>query len=115
EASQMKVAEALIALSAMRAEATVVLCGDDRQLAPVLRGRYEADSGTLFGSVFAHFAAHFPRLTLRESRRMNRALVEYPRELFYPGLVSRVPERRVACAPGAEDGEDALLRELFMN
>src|SRR5690606_18962504 len=43
EASQMKVAEALIALSAMRAEATVVLCGDDRQLAPVLRGRYEAD------------------------------------------------------------------------
>lgn len=115
EASQVKVSEALIALSALRAGGQVILCGDDRQLAPIIRGRYATGGDTLFGSVFSHFASfpeHFPRLTLRESRRMNRALVEYPRELFYPGLVSMCPEHTVGCVPGTEhlrDGVDAML------
>ncbi|HET7321742.1 MAG TPA: ATP-binding protein, partial [Longimicrobiaceae bacterium] len=113
EASQMKVAEALIALSSMRPRAQVVLCGDDRQLAPVRKGQYGEELGSLFGSVFSHFAEHFTRLPLRESRRMNAALVRYPRELFYPGLVSMVPERRVAETGGA--GEDELLRDLFLH
>ncbi len=114
EASQMKVGEALIALSSLRAGARLVLCGDDRQLSPVVRGRYSADAGTLFGSIFGHMAAHHPRLALRESRRMNRALTEYPRRLFYPGLVSMVPDRRLARGPSAEAGEDAMLRDLFL-
>lgn len=114
EASQMKVAEALIALSAMRRGARVVLCGDDRQLAPVVRGRYSDEAGSLFGSIFSHMAAHYPRLTLRESRRMNRALVEYPRQVFYPGLVSRVPERRISCHAGPVGAGDEMLRDLFM-
>ncbi|HEX2093281.1 MAG TPA: AAA domain-containing protein [Longimicrobiaceae bacterium] len=115
ESSQMKVTEALIALSSIRARGQVILCGDDRQLAPVIRGRYGAGNDSLFGSVFARFAGFFPRLTLRESRRMNRALVEYPRELFYPGLVSMCPEERIRCADhGAPADElDALLRDLF--
>ncbi|HEX2218272.1 MAG TPA: AAA domain-containing protein, partial [Gemmatimonadales bacterium] len=116
EASQMKVSEALIALSAIRPGGQVVLCGDDKQLAPVIRGRYGARDGTLFGSVFGHFAASFPKLALRESRRMNRALVQYPRELFYPGLVSMCPEERVRPAAGSAhlaDEVDELLWEVF--
>ncbi|HET8655847.1 MAG TPA: AAA domain-containing protein [Longimicrobiaceae bacterium] len=114
EASQMKVAESLIALSAMRPGAQVILCGDDRQLAPVRRARYEGEMGSLFGSAFSHFAERFPKLPLRESRRMNAALVAYPRELFYPGLVSIVPERRIRLAEGSA-GDDAALRELFLD
>ncbi|HKP75616.1 MAG TPA: ATP-binding protein, partial [Longimicrobiaceae bacterium] len=116
EASQMKVPDALIALSSIRPGGRVLMCGDDRQLAPIVRGRYDADN-TLFGSVFAHFAARFGRLALRESRRMNRALADYPRRTFYPGLVSMVPERRIAVSEGATAGTeplDALLRETFL-
>jgi hypothetical protein len=42
----MKVPEALIALSSVRRGVRVVLCGDDRQLAPVLRGSYDEDART---------------------------------------------------------------------
>jgi len=116
EASQMKVPDSLIALSSIRPGGRVVLCGDDRQLAPVVRGSYD-DEETLFGSAFAHFASRFGRLPLRESRRMNDALVDYPRRTFYPGLVSMVPHRRVAVsAEGVDlaDPVDALLWETFL-
>lgn len=115
EASQMKVAESLIALSSARAGARVILCGDDRQLAPVLRGRYGKDAGTLFGSAFGHFASHTRPAVLRESRRMNEALARYPRRLFYPGLVSMRPDYRVAVAPAALSPADALIRDLFLD
>lgn len=116
EASQIKVSEALIALSSLRPGGQVILCGDDKQLAPVIRGRYGARDDTLFGSVFSHFAESFPKLALRESRRMNRALVEYPRELFYPGLVSMCPEERVRLTAGTAhllDELDTLLWDVF--
>jgi DNA replication ATP-dependent helicase Dna2 len=116
EASQMKVSEALIALSSLRPGGQVILCGDDKQLAPVIRGRYGSEGDTLFGSVFSRFAESFPKLTLRESRRMNRALVQYPRELFYPGLVSMCPDERVrtaACTEHLADALDALLWDVF--
>jgi hypothetical protein len=116
EASQMKAAESLIALSALRPGGQLVLCGDDRQLSPVIRGSYGDEAGSLFGSVFTHFAGFVPKLPLRESRRMNAALVEYPRELFYPGLVSMTPARAIRLAGKRleEAEEDALLRELFL-
>jgi DNA replication ATP-dependent helicase Dna2 len=116
EASQIKVSEALIALSSLRPGGQVILCGDDKQLAPVIRGRYGARDDTLFGSVFSRFAESFPRLALRESRRMNRALVEYPRELFYPGLVSMCPEERVRLTAGTAhllDELDSMLWDVF--
>jgi hypothetical protein len=116
EAGQVKVPDALIALSSIRPGGRVLMCGDDRQLAPIVRGRYDAEN-TLLGSVFAHFAARFGRLALRESRRMNRALVNYPRHTFYPGLVSMVPDRRIAISRDAVEGGDALdglLRETFL-
>jgi hypothetical protein len=115
EASQVKVPEALVAMSSLRAGGRLVLCGDDRQLAPVVRGSYGGEGDTLFGSVFTHFAARYRRLMLRESRRMNAALVEYPRDQFYPGLFSVVSRRRLDVAPTAptDDAVDALLWELI--
>lgn len=116
EASQMKVPDSLIALSSIRRGGRVILCGDDRQLAPVVRGSYDEEE-TLFDSAFAHFAGRFGRLPLRESRRMNEVLVDYPRRTFYPGLVSMVPERRIAgSAEGVDlsDPLDALLWETFL-
>ncbi|HYH79957.1 MAG TPA: AAA domain-containing protein [Longimicrobium sp.] len=115
EASQMKVADSLIALSSIRRGGRVLLCGDHRQLAPIVRGSYDAEN-PLFGSAFALFAQRFGRMTLRESRRMNGPLVAYPRRTFYPGLVSVHPGRRLAVAPPAEGTEamDALIRDAFL-
>jgi predicted RecB family nuclease len=112
EASQMKVADSLIALSSLRRGGRVILCGDDRQLAPIVRGSYE-EGETLFGSAFAHFAGLFGRLALRESRRMNEPLVRYPRRIFYPGLVSVVPERRLSVSAEGVDLADPLDAALW--
>lgn len=116
EASQMKVPDALVALSSIRRGGRVILAGDDRQLPPILHGRYPRED-TLFGSAFAHFAERFGRFQLRESRRMNRALVRWPRRLFYPGLVSMDPRRRLSLAPDAvdlSDPLDSLLWDAFL-
>jgi hypothetical protein len=116
EASQMKVPDALIALSSIRRGGRVILAGDDRQLAPILHGSYPRDE-TLFGSAFTHFARHFGMMGLRESRRMNRALVRWPRRLFYPGFVSMDPGRRLSLSSEAvdlSDPLDALLWEVFL-
>jgi DNA replication ATP-dependent helicase Dna2 len=116
EASQMKLPEALIAVSSLRDGGQVILCGDHQQLAPVIHGRYGDAADTLFGSVFAHVAAGVPPLPLRESRRMNEALVEYPRTHFYPGLVSVLPGQRIGVGPHTtEEAEvDRLLAECFL-
>ena len=112
EASQMKVPDALIALSSIRRGGRVILAGDDRQLPPILRGRYPREE-TLFGSAFSHFARHFGRFQLRESRRMNRPLVRWPRRLFYPGFVSTDPHRRLMVSAEAVDLSDPLDRLLW--
>ena len=116
EASQIPVAEALIALSAIRAGGQVILAGDDRQLAPVRRGGTDASGNTLFSSIFVHLARSFDRLPLRETRRLNPGLVRYPRQLFYPGLRSRSADRiMLAPAPDAEDPLDALVADVFLD
>jgi hypothetical protein len=116
EASQMKVPDALIGLSSIRRGGRVILAGDDRQLPPILHGRYPREE-TLFGSAFTHFADRFGRYPLRESRRMNRALVRWPRRLFYPGFVSKDAERRLMVSADAvdlNDPLDALLWDVFL-
>jgi DNA replication ATP-dependent helicase Dna2 len=116
EAAQMKVPEALVALSSVRGGARVILAGDDRQLAPILRGRY-AGAGTLAGSAFSHLAARFGRLPLRESRRMNEALVRWPARNFYPGYRSAEPHRTLHTAGkgrGAGDPLDGALGEALL-
>ena len=116
EASQVQLPEALVALSSLRRGGRVLLAGDDRQLAPILQGRYPAEE-SLFGSAFTHFAERFGRLALRESRRMNEVLVRWPRRLFYPGFVSVDADRRILPDPAAaapSDPLDALLRDAFL-
>jgi DNA replication ATP-dependent helicase Dna2 len=106
EASQIKVPEALVALSSLRRGGRVILAGDDRQLPPILRGRYPEEE-TLFGSAFAHFAAGYGRRMLRESRRMNEPLSDFPRRIFYPGLYSADPDARLCfAAPHEPLGDD---------
>jgi superfamily I DNA and/or RNA helicase len=46
---------------------------------------------------------------------MNEALVAYPRKLFYPGLFSARPDRRVALADLPLPVEEAALRDLFLD
>jgi len=114
EASQIRMADALIPLSSIRPGGRALLYGDDRQLAPIVRGEY-GEEDSLFASAFTHLAERFGRETLRESRRMNRVLVRYPRRLFYPGLVSRVADRRLQARPATGgDPLDHLLRESFL-
>ncbi|HEU0012420.1 MAG TPA: AAA domain-containing protein [Longimicrobium sp.] len=116
EASQVRVPEALVALSSLRPGGRVIVCGDDRQLPPILRGRYPREE-TLFGSAFAHFAGLYGRFALRESRRMNRPLVRWPRRVFYPGFHSAEPNRRLRIGrEGVDlsDPLDALLWDAFL-
>ncbi|HEU0055446.1 MAG TPA: AAA domain-containing protein, partial [Longimicrobium sp.] len=114
EASQMKVAESLVALSSARRGARVILAGDDRQLAPIVRGSYPEDD-PLFGSTFSYHSERFGRVMLRESRRMSEGLIDYPRRLFYPGLVAWEPEREIRTLPEVDlsDPLDALLWDVF--
>ena len=116
EASQMRIPEALVALSSIRRGGRVILAGDDRQLAPIVRGTYPEDD-PLFGSVFAFFGEKFRPVALRETRRLNGPLAAYPRELFYPGLRSADPDDRIAVsAANADlaDPVDALLWDAFL-
>lgn len=114
EASQMRVPDALVALSSLRRGGRLLLAGDDRQLPPIVHGRYPAED-TLFGSAFGHFAARFGRVMLRESRRMNRALVRWPRRLFYPGFTSVEADRRLRLVETPPpDPLDALLLDAFL-
>ncbi|HOU41735.1 MAG TPA: AAA domain-containing protein, partial [Promineifilum sp.] len=57
EASQMKVAEALIAFGAARPDGAVILAGDDRQLPPIIHGDYPAEHREMLSSVFAFMRA----------------------------------------------------------
>ena len=106
EASQMGVAEALIALSSLQSGGQVILCGDDRQLAPVAWTRAE--------SVYARFARWMTPVMLRDSHRMNEVLAAYPRIAFYPGLTSVSPDRRIGYFPSFAGEQDALFRDLFL-
>ena len=113
----MKVAEALIALSALRAGRAGVLCGDDRQLAPVVRGPLRRGRGLpLRLGLLAPRASTSARLPLRESRRMNRALVGVPaRALLSRARLHVARRRHRACAaPPPPTTQDALLRDLFL-
>ena len=116
EASQMKVAESLVALSSIRRGGRVILAGDDRQLAPIVRGRYPDEP--LFGSAFSYFSAHFRRIALLESRRMSEPLTVYPRRLFYPGFHAADENRRrsihLAQDVDLSDPLDALLWDAFL-
>jgi hypothetical protein len=122
EASQMKLPDALIALAASTPQANVILAGDDRQLPPIILGRYPEAQAHLLGSVFATVrqrveAAGAQRaertiFQLEENFRMNEPLTAYPREAIYAGrfFAARPAVRaRLARAPRPADPVERLL------
>ncbi len=137
EASQLKLAEALMPLLTLRPGGSVILAGDDRQLPPIVRGTYPEDTAPFLTSVFAfmrHRLAgrmHAARIAadadggdgeaaaqavenaslflLDENFRMNHPLTEYPRRTIYGRYRATFPERRLVLGPAAAShaGPDA--------
>ncbi len=96
EASQLKLPDALLALSAAKSNSNIILAGDDQQLPPIIHGTYPEDHAPLLTSVFAFMRhrmeeADDPELTARRlfqletNFRMNEPLTAYPREVLYEG------------------------------
>jgi hypothetical protein len=109
EASQLKLPDALIALSASKPTASIILAGDDRQLPPIIHGSYPDEQAHLLSSVFAFVRhrvaeqrARRPELEQRvlfqldENFRMNAPLTNYPRDVLYGGQFrSTKPDIRI--------------------
>lgn len=125
EASQMKLPDALIAMSSGRPEANVILAGDDRQLPPIIHGTYPEEHEHMLTSVFAFMRYRMEQraeeepdveqrmlFQLEENFRMNEPLTAYPREVLYNGrFFSQQPDIRISTDPEplAEDAIDFML------
>src|SRR5262249_49374677 len=99
EASQMDVAQATLALSALSSEGSVVLAGDPLQLAPIHKAQPPLGLEERVGSIYAYFAdAHgVPQIMLEENYRSNTTLVEFGLGAGYqPNLTSYSPALRIA-------------------
>jgi superfamily I DNA and/or RNA helicase len=125
EASQMKVPEAILALTLLRPGGSVLLAGDDRQLPPIVHGTYPDEHAHLLTSIFA-FMRHraearqaageagavartlFP---LTENFRMNEPLTAYPRAVLYGEYTSTRPGIRITLDGAGDD--NALLAALL--
>ena len=90
EGSQVKVAEAAIALRRVRPGGRVIIAGDHKQLPPIVQGAYPeptAGEPLLHRSIFEAFRAADPEGVLSgnllENFRMNGALCRYPAEQLY--------------------------------
>lgn len=99
EASQTLVSQGLMSLAGLAEDARVIVCGDDRQLAPV-RTTSEASVGgrELGGSLYRFLAsAGVAEFALEDTFRLNAPLVEFPAREFYSGhrFASAVPDRRL--------------------
>jgi hypothetical protein len=95
EASQLKLPDALLALAAGKPQANIILAGDDRQLPPIILGRYPEAQAHLLSSIFATVRQQVERsdpertaqviFQLEDNFRMNEPLTAYPREVIYAG------------------------------
>lgn len=113
EASQVRVAEAVVPASLVAADGRLVLAGDDLQLPPIVQGVYpEAEAGEplLHRSVFESVRCRVPpgspvvRMLL-ENRRMNDVLTSFAATLLYGPeyrcFDAAVAGRRLAFTPPA--------------
>lgn len=112
EASQMKLPDALIAFSASKPEANIILAGDDQQLPPIIHGSYPEEHEYMLSSVFAFMRYRIEQrqpkepdiesrllFQLEENFRMNEPLTAYPRHVLYRGrFVSNQPQVRITTA-----------------
>lgn len=84
EASQMPVAQALMALAAMKPFGRAVLAGDNRQLGPIGQSfDWDADERALSGSIYDFLYQKVTEHRLNETFRLNAPLCSYPSERFY--------------------------------
>jgi superfamily I DNA and/or RNA helicase len=98
EASQMDVAHAILALSALDRTGSVTLAGDPKQLAPIHTAQPPAGLEAMVGSVyeFAESVHHLPAVMLEENHRSNATLVEFSLQAGYrPQLRSVSPDLRL--------------------
>ncbi|MFC0297560.1 bifunctional RecB family nuclease/DEAD/DEAH box helicase [Geobacillus jurassicus] len=89
EASQIRVADSLLALSHVKKAGRLLIVGDHFQLPPIIQGTYAVTEGEppLFDSIFrllfdADAEKRFTR-QLTDNFRMNEALCRYPAERIY--------------------------------
>lgn len=90
EGSQLKVAEAAIALRRLRPGGRLLVSGDDRQVPPIVQGRHQVPEGEplLHRSILECLRDRDPSgvilATLLETFRMNAALCAHPRASIHP-------------------------------
>lgn len=112
EASQMKVAQGLMALAPLCDSGRIVVAGDDRQLAPIGNiEQWEVEDHKLGGSLYDFLrSAGISEFGLSETFRLNRVLAAEPARLFYEEKYeSAVPERRLQLRPGWRTGLSGWL------
>lgn len=107
EASQMKLADSLIALAASKPTASLILAGDDKQLPPILHGKYADEHKPMLSSVFVFIRHKFEQqligmpgthkalFQLEENFRMNEPLTAYPRQVIYGNYISTKPQIQI--------------------
>lgn len=85
EASQMMVAQGLMALAGLRTEGRVLVAGDNQQLPPVQAMFDREINGRQLGSSLYEFlkTAQAPEVRFEETRRMNRPLAAFGSREFY--------------------------------
>ncbi|HEX5692297.1 MAG TPA: DEAD/DEAH box helicase, partial [Roseiflexaceae bacterium] len=127
EASQLKLPDALIAFSASKPGAQIILAGDDRQLPPIIHGVYPKEHKHLLSSVFAFVRGRIDEqqlmrpdleqrilFQLEENFRMNDVLTAYPRDVLYKGrFFSTKPDIRISSAIPLAHATDDLLEFLL--
>jgi hypothetical protein len=116
EASQMVLAQGLMALAGLDGEGRVLVAGDDRQLPPVrIEHEHDIDERRLGSSLYAFLqAAGVPEFPLDETFRLNDPLTRFPRRRFYADrYVSAVPQRRLDLVPEWHDGLDDWERVVL--
>jgi hypothetical protein len=123
----MKLPDALIAFSASKHDANIILAGDDKQLPPIIMGKYPDEHEYMLSSVFAFMRSRMEvqeaeepgfeervLFQLEENFRMNEPLTAYPRDVLYRGrFFSRWPEIRITTSPSTEIGEQDLIEFLL--
>lgn len=86
EASQMALGQGLLALSGLKPDGCVIVAGDNKQLQPISGIHGLSFEGRELGkSLYDYLSAlRVPEFAFDETFRLNRPLVQFPEERFYP-------------------------------
>lgn len=107
EASQMALAQGLLAVCGLSDDGSVLVAGDNKQLQPIggLHD-FEFEGRKLGTSLYDYLVAQeVPEFPFDETFRLNRPLVHFPERRFYPERYrSAVPETRLELVDGWREG-----------